>query len=75
MEENKKEIQKKTEQIYEKKLIKHNSVREEEKDRPARIAIKKAERLMRLIPERRELVDMLKESYLDNIKNNDQAKQ
>jgi BMFP domain-containing protein YqiC len=56
MEENKKEIEKKVHQVYEKKLVKHNLIREEEKERPMRIAIKKAERLMQLVPERRELV-------------------
>ena len=42
MEENKKEIQKKVQQIYEKKVVQHNRVREEDQQRAAKIAIKKA---------------------------------
>ena len=50
MEENRNQIELKQQQIYEKKLARRNLVRQQEKDRQARIAIKKAERLLKLLP-------------------------
>ena len=61
--------------IYDKKLAQHNHIREEDQERPLRIAMKKAERLMQVIPERRELIERLREDYLRTLKTNDHAKQ
>lgn len=63
-EENKRAISRKKEQIYEKKQAQHDVIREEEKDRAARIAIKKFEKLIELYPERSDFFEMLKENYL-----------
>lgn len=71
MQQNREQIETKQQAIYEQKLVKRNRIREEDLTRAERIANKRSELLMKMIPERRALIENLRHEYLEAMEKQD----